>query len=219
MRDGPGPMRGSLPSPSRRPGPTRRARRVSRPRCVPDRETAPRPLVLFLDEIDAPGRPDPQSSGLAQLDGYLAGLGLDSGWLMIFERRPGAPAGGGADQHERGEEPGRAGGPGDPGLMTWSAVAAPGELLAGRGSASSDVRRKCAGAAPPVETLSRAPREMAGGDDLDRIRVEHHRAAGVAFEAPNISRRARHRCNTSTRHHHGRFRVTSTSSTRRLPCH
>lgn len=45
--------------------------------------------MLFLDEIDAPGRPDPQSSGLAQLDGYLAGLGLDSGWLMIFDRGPG----------------------------------------------------------------------------------------------------------------------------------
>ena len=26
---------------------------------------------------------------LAQLDGYLAGLGLDGGWLMIFDRRPG----------------------------------------------------------------------------------------------------------------------------------
>jgi hypothetical protein len=36
-----------------------------------------------------PGRPDPLAQGLAQLDGYLAGLGLDSGWLVIFDRRPG----------------------------------------------------------------------------------------------------------------------------------
>jgi len=36
-----------------------------------------------------PGRPDPQRAGLAQLDEYLAGLGLDSGWLVIFDRRPG----------------------------------------------------------------------------------------------------------------------------------
>ena len=38
-----------------------------------------------------PGRPDPQATGLAQLDGYLAGLGLDEGWLVIFDRRPGLP--------------------------------------------------------------------------------------------------------------------------------
>jgi hypothetical protein len=38
-----------------------------------------------------PGRPDPQAAGLAQLDGYLAGLGLDSGWLVIFDHRPGLP--------------------------------------------------------------------------------------------------------------------------------
>ena len=36
-----------------------------------------------------PGRPDPEAQGLAQLDGYLAGLGLESGWLVIFDRRPG----------------------------------------------------------------------------------------------------------------------------------
>jgi hypothetical protein len=35
-----------------------------------------------------PGRPDPLGEGLGQLDGYLAGLGLDSGWLVIFDRRP-----------------------------------------------------------------------------------------------------------------------------------
>ena len=38
-----------------------------------------------------PGQADPTSQGIAQLDEYLAGLGLDSGWLMIFDRRPDAP--------------------------------------------------------------------------------------------------------------------------------
>jgi len=38
-----------------------------------------------------PGRPDPQAKGLAQLDGYLTRLGLDGGWLVIFDRRPGLP--------------------------------------------------------------------------------------------------------------------------------
>jgi type II secretory pathway predicted ATPase ExeA len=36
-----------------------------------------------------PGRPDPLVAGLEQLDGYLAGLNLDTGWLIIFDRRPG----------------------------------------------------------------------------------------------------------------------------------
>ena len=35
------------------------------------------------------GAPDPRSEGLVQLDGYLAGLGLDNGWLVIFDRRQG----------------------------------------------------------------------------------------------------------------------------------
>jgi hypothetical protein len=38
-----------------------------------------------------PGRPDPLVEGLGQLDGYLAGPGLDSGWLVIFDRRPDLP--------------------------------------------------------------------------------------------------------------------------------
>ena len=38
-----------------------------------------------------PNESDPLREGLAQLDGYLAGLGLDTGWLVIFDRRPGAP--------------------------------------------------------------------------------------------------------------------------------
>nr|WP_202944541.1 hypothetical protein [Oscillochloris trichoides] len=28
---------------------------------------------------------------MAQLDGYLAGLGLPTGWLVIFDQRPGQP--------------------------------------------------------------------------------------------------------------------------------
>ncbi len=38
-----------------------------------------------------PGRPDPLKAGLVQLDKYLAGLGLETGWLMIFDRREGLP--------------------------------------------------------------------------------------------------------------------------------
>jgi hypothetical protein len=30
---------------------------------------------------------DPRSEGLAQLDGYLDGLGLQTGWLVIFDQR------------------------------------------------------------------------------------------------------------------------------------
>jgi hypothetical protein len=35
------------------------------------------------------GRPDPLKAGVEQLDRYLAGLGLESGWLVIFDQRPG----------------------------------------------------------------------------------------------------------------------------------
>lgn len=35
--------------------------------------------------------PDPLKAGLEQLDGYLAGLNLDWGWLVIFDRRTGLP--------------------------------------------------------------------------------------------------------------------------------
>jgi len=34
---------------------------------------------------------DPLAEGLAQLDGYLSGLGLETGWLVIFDRRSGLP--------------------------------------------------------------------------------------------------------------------------------
>jgi hypothetical protein len=38
-----------------------------------------------------PAATDPLAQGLVQLDAYLAGLGLDRGWLVIFDRRPDAP--------------------------------------------------------------------------------------------------------------------------------
>ncbi|HYN77111.1 MAG TPA: ATP-binding protein [Lamprocystis sp. (in: g-proteobacteria)] len=37
------------------------------------------------------GEPDPLAAGLVQLDGYLDGLGLATGWLVIFDRRAGQP--------------------------------------------------------------------------------------------------------------------------------
>jgi hypothetical protein len=37
------------------------------------------------------GRPDPLNEGLVQIDSYLNGLGLDSGWLVIFDRRKDQP--------------------------------------------------------------------------------------------------------------------------------
>ena len=37
------------------------------------------------------GYPGPLTAGLAQLGPYLAGLGLDTGWLVIFDRRPRRP--------------------------------------------------------------------------------------------------------------------------------
>ncbi len=37
------------------------------------------------------GRPDPLKEGLKQLDEYLNGLGLDTGWLVIFDQRSGLP--------------------------------------------------------------------------------------------------------------------------------
>ena len=36
-------------------------------------------------------KPDPLKEGLPQLDKYLSGLGLDTGWLVIFDRRSGLP--------------------------------------------------------------------------------------------------------------------------------
>ncbi|WP_433173527.1 hypothetical protein [Actinoallomurus sp. CA-150999] len=42
-------------------------------------------------KVRHPGRADPLPDGLAQLDGYLDRLGLDTGTLVIFDRRPDAP--------------------------------------------------------------------------------------------------------------------------------
>jgi hypothetical protein len=50
----------------------------------------PDTLALEL-KVWRDGEKDPLDDGLAQLDGYLAGLGLDSGWLVIFDRRGGQP--------------------------------------------------------------------------------------------------------------------------------
>jgi hypothetical protein len=52
-----------------------------------------RDLTLGIElEVWRDGAPDPLGQGLEQLDGYLAGLGLDTGWLVIFDRRSGQPA-------------------------------------------------------------------------------------------------------------------------------
>jgi hypothetical protein len=49
-------------------------------------------LTLGMElKVWRPGAVDPLAEGLAQLDDYLAGLNLDSGWLVIFDRRPGIP--------------------------------------------------------------------------------------------------------------------------------
>lgn len=37
------------------------------------------------------GDPDPLGEGLEQIQDYLSGLKLDTGWLVIFDRRPSAP--------------------------------------------------------------------------------------------------------------------------------
>jgi hypothetical protein len=37
------------------------------------------------------GESDPLAEGLAQLDEYLAGLGLETGWLVLFDRRSDQP--------------------------------------------------------------------------------------------------------------------------------
>ncbi|MFM8444474.1 MAG: hypothetical protein ACKN9W_14205 [Methylococcus sp.] len=64
------------------------------------------------------GVPDPLAEGLEQLDGYLAGLGLASGWLVLFDRRTGQPPIAERRAHhtpDRRQPPGSAD-RGDPGL-------------------------------------------------------------------------------------------------------
>ncbi len=50
----------------------------------------PDTLALEL-KVWRDGERDPREEGLAQLERYLAGLGLDHGWLVIFDRRRGQP--------------------------------------------------------------------------------------------------------------------------------
>ncbi len=48
------------------------------------------PLTLGMElKVWRDSAPNPLTEGLEQLDGYLAGLGFDSGWLVIFDRRAG----------------------------------------------------------------------------------------------------------------------------------
>jgi type II secretory pathway predicted ATPase ExeA len=50
------------------------------------------PDVLAIEiKVWRDGQRDPLGEGLEQLDGYLTGLGLSSGWLVIFDRRASAP--------------------------------------------------------------------------------------------------------------------------------
>ncbi|MEE3719463.1 AAA family ATPase [Tumidithrix elongata RA019] len=42
-------------------------------------------------KVWADGRSNPLNEGLQQLDNYLSGLGLETGWLVIFDRRKGLP--------------------------------------------------------------------------------------------------------------------------------
>ncbi|QYX30591.1 ATP-binding protein [Sphaerospermopsis torques-reginae] len=46
-------------------------------------------VVLGMElKVWKQGKPDPLHQGLIQLDKYLSGLNLDTGWLIIFDRRP-----------------------------------------------------------------------------------------------------------------------------------
>ena len=48
-------------------------------------------VVLGIEmKVWRDGEKDPLSEGLEQLDGYLCGLGLPGGWLVVFDRRTGA---------------------------------------------------------------------------------------------------------------------------------
>lgn len=49
-------------------------------------------VVLGIElKVWRDGEPDPLSEGLEQIDGYLQGLGQETGWLVIFDRRAGRP--------------------------------------------------------------------------------------------------------------------------------
>jgi hypothetical protein len=50
------------------------------------------PDVMAMElKVWRDGERDPLGDGIAQLDRYLAGLGLDTGWLVIFDRRRDLP--------------------------------------------------------------------------------------------------------------------------------
>lgn len=52
----------------------------------------PQPVTLRMElKVWQDGEEDPLDSGLEQLDAYLDGLGLSSGWLVIFDRRSDQP--------------------------------------------------------------------------------------------------------------------------------
>ena len=49
-------------------------------------------VVLGMElKVWKQGKSDPLPKGLVQLDKYLSGLNLDTGWLVIFDRRPDLP--------------------------------------------------------------------------------------------------------------------------------
>lgn len=48
-------------------------------------------MVPMELKVWRPGEPDPLQEGLEQIDRYLSGLRQDSGWLVLFDRRPDAP--------------------------------------------------------------------------------------------------------------------------------
>ncbi|MCY7331523.1 MAG: ATP-binding protein [Pseudanabaena sp. CAN_BIN31] len=52
-----------------------------------------RDLTLGMElKVWRDGKKDPLHEGLEQLDKYLSGLSLDTGWLVIFDRRSGLPS-------------------------------------------------------------------------------------------------------------------------------
>ena len=49
-------------------------------------------MILGIElKVWRDGKKDPLHEGLEQLDKYLSGLSLDTGWLVIFDRRSGLP--------------------------------------------------------------------------------------------------------------------------------
>lgn len=63
---------------------------IRKPYTGPDGKPAVQQYVYEL-KVRRPGREDPLADGLTQLDGYLGTLGLETGTLIIFDRRANAP--------------------------------------------------------------------------------------------------------------------------------